>query len=654
MPKIATDPPKSAAQKRLMEGVAHNPAFAKKVGIKQSVGKEFVGDQRPSAGLMITTPEGHALFMRRSKGSDHPGTWAWPAGGIENGETAEEAARRETSEETGYAPEGSLAQLDHKEDDEGAFTTFHHGVDEPFTPRLDREHTAYSWAPLEDPPSPLHPGVQATLDKMSGQEFAQDAAFENFAFDRASVRRHDVDGRMHVDDSNISKANVCPYLGSEIPNWQGLKLNPKQIYQLYRDPDELEKAASTFNNLPILSKHVEVNAANHRPDLLIGTTGSTANFDKGYLKNSLAFWVLEAIEDIQQERKEELSSAYRYRADMTPGVAPDGTKFDGVMRDIIGNHVALVEEGRAGPDVMVGDSKKELNMKLAISQKAMMVRGAVASFIAPRLAADAKMPALAPLLLGLTGENFKEKKPKIAAAITKAIKPLLAKDASAEGLAKLLDHLEETPVQDDMDPEDDMVLDEEEVPEDPGVTKVEKPNPMEALMAFLQSKLSPEDMAQVEKLCGEEGKEGAEDEPVPFKGMPKPGGKMAGDKEKEDKEEFMDKPAMDAAIAKARKDTLADATKNFQAIRLAERAVFPYVGEVTKAFDSASDVYKHALEAMKVDIKGVDVSAYPAMLKLVPVVDKKTTAHNQNLGMDAANASDFEKRFPNAKRIING
>lgn len=25
-----------------MEGVAHNPAFAKKVGIKQSVGKEFV------------------------------------------------------------------------------------------------------------------------------------------------------------------------------------------------------------------------------------------------------------------------------------------------------------------------------------------------------------------------------------------------------------------------------------------------------------------------------------------------------------------------------------------------------------------------------------------------------------------------------------
>lgn len=35
-------PIKSKAQDRLMRGVANNPEFAKKVGIKQSVGKEFV------------------------------------------------------------------------------------------------------------------------------------------------------------------------------------------------------------------------------------------------------------------------------------------------------------------------------------------------------------------------------------------------------------------------------------------------------------------------------------------------------------------------------------------------------------------------------------------------------------------------------------
>jgi hypothetical protein len=34
-------PSKSPAQARLMAAVAHNPAFAKRVGISQSVGQEF-------------------------------------------------------------------------------------------------------------------------------------------------------------------------------------------------------------------------------------------------------------------------------------------------------------------------------------------------------------------------------------------------------------------------------------------------------------------------------------------------------------------------------------------------------------------------------------------------------------------------------------
>ena len=39
---------------------------------------------------------------------------------------------------------------------------------------------------------------------------------------------------------------------------------------------------------------------------------------------------------------------------MTPGDY-QGEPYDGLMRDIVGNHVALVREGRAGADVVVGD-----------------------------------------------------------------------------------------------------------------------------------------------------------------------------------------------------------------------------------------------------------------------------------------------------------
>jgi 8-oxo-dGTP pyrophosphatase MutT (NUDIX family) len=182
---------------------------------------------------------------------------------------------------------------------------------------------------------------------------------ECMAFDFKSVRTYDRDGRLHVAITNISKAAINPYLGKEIPEWETLGLDPNRIYRLYRDPDELAKAAKTFNSLPLLSEHVAVDADNHKPELVIGSTGTDAVFANPYLKNSLVVWAGPAIEDIESEDKKELSCAYRYRADMRPGMV-NGERYDGRMVSLTGNHVALVAEGRAGPDVVIGDSVVEL------------------------------------------------------------------------------------------------------------------------------------------------------------------------------------------------------------------------------------------------------------------------------------------------------
>jgi 8-oxo-dGTP pyrophosphatase MutT (NUDIX family) len=176
------------------------------------------------------------------------------------------------------------------------------------------------------------------------------------AFDKDSTRKFDADGRMHVDQANISKANVCEYLGKEIPDAQKLGLDPEKKYRLYRDPEELKKAVKTFNQIPILSKHVPVDADTHPAELVVGSTGTDADFGDGYLKNSLVFWPRKAIDEIESNRKKQLSAGYRYRADPTPGVTPEGEPYDMVMRDIVGNHLAQVVEGRAGPDVVVGDA----------------------------------------------------------------------------------------------------------------------------------------------------------------------------------------------------------------------------------------------------------------------------------------------------------
>lgn len=61
-------PSKSPEQKRLMQTVAHNPKFAKKVGIPQSVGKEFAAaDKKMKGGGLYANI--HAKRERIAEGS---------------------------------------------------------------------------------------------------------------------------------------------------------------------------------------------------------------------------------------------------------------------------------------------------------------------------------------------------------------------------------------------------------------------------------------------------------------------------------------------------------------------------------------------------------------------------------------------------------
>jgi hypothetical protein len=175
----------------------------------------------------------------------------------------------------------------------------------------------------------------------------------NFALDK-SGRTIDADGRLHVAKSHITKAAINPYYGKEIPNHDELGLEPDKIYQLFRDPEELKKAASTFARLPILRKHIPVTVDDPQPDLVIGAVGSDVSFNAPYVDADLVIWDAEAIAGIETKDVQELSCGYRYVPVMTAGEY-QGKHYDGIMTEIRGNHVALVEVGRAGSDIVVGD-----------------------------------------------------------------------------------------------------------------------------------------------------------------------------------------------------------------------------------------------------------------------------------------------------------
>lgn len=461
------------------------------------------------------------------------------------------------------------------------------------------------------------------------------------AFDRNTVRTIDRDGRLHVATTNISKAAVNPYLGREIPDFEAMGLDPDRTYKLFRDPEELAKAAPTFNNLPLLSRHVPVSADDHQPDLVVGSTGSEAEFTAPYLRNSLVIWARHAIAGVQDRTKQELSSAYRYRADMTPG-SFEGAAFDGVMRDIVGNHVAIVPEGRAGPDVVVGDAKPPflrgefiMSQKPAVlTRKAIFAQGAMLAAIGPKLAQDAQID-LSPVFAGITAKNFKAKSADMIAGIKGATKGKLAQDASIEDVAALLATIDaiDVPEGADIDPNSGlpvpaMKLDDKTM--DSGT---------EAIKAFLTGKLSDEDIAKVCSMIDAPAAMDADED---------------DDKDKpakdEDFKDMIKKPAMDAAIAVAVKAATEGAAKTQSEIRDAERAVRPYVGDLAMAHDSAEAVYATALTTLGVKVEGIHASALPAILAAQPIPGAKTTVVNR-VAMDSAATKSFHERFPGTASI---
>lgn len=414
------------------------------------------------------------------------------------------------------------------------------------------------------------------------------------AFDR-SARRIDADGRMHVDRSHISKATVNPYYGREIPGFEALGLVPDRVYRLLRDPVELERAAPTFARLPILSEHVPVTVDAPRPDLVVGAIGSDVTFAAPYLDADLCIWEGTAIAGIETDKVRELSCAYRYVPVMEPGEF-EGQPYDGRMTEIQGNHLALVEVGRAGSDVVVADRNpfnfKETAMKMSKLGKALFAALCAAS---PVLAADSALPALVGNANRKTF-NRKDVKAKI-----------LALDAELD--PQQLDNVI------------DALLDVEQDPkpmETPAAAADE--SPADKVRKLLAGKV---DDAVIDEVCALCAAPAADEEP----------GKPAPDTVKKE----------DVAAAM---DSMRQEFREANEARVDVRSV---VGDVL-GMDSAAEIYGFALDHMKVDRKGVEgVPALRALFK-VAAAGKTATATAPNVAQDSAGLA---AKFPGASRFRN-
>ena len=126
-----------------------------------------------AAGILFLAPEKKVLFLKRGPGGDHAGEWCFPGGKLEGDETPLQAAMREATEEVGFLVEGNRdyhTRTVSTDAEPVEFTTFLQRVSGEFKPSKDDEHVGYAWAPVDQPPQPLHPGCQIALDRIGWHE----------------------------------------------------------------------------------------------------------------------------------------------------------------------------------------------------------------------------------------------------------------------------------------------------------------------------------------------------------------------------------------------------------------------------------------------------------------------------------------------------
>lgn len=171
-----------------------------------------------------------------------------------------------------------------------------------------------------------------------------------------SARVDDVNGFTEIRGNPLSKVGVFPYSGRSIPDAP----EPDRAYMVYRPPEELAdpECINSFKLLPWIDNHVMLGS---EEDGLMpaekkgvqGVIGEEVYFEGETLFGNLKVFS-QSLANLIEAGKRELSCGYRCVYEWTSGVF-NGQAYEVIQRRIRGNHLALVESGRMGPDVAVLD-----------------------------------------------------------------------------------------------------------------------------------------------------------------------------------------------------------------------------------------------------------------------------------------------------------
>lgn len=157
-----------------------------------------------------------------------------------------------------------------------------------------------------------------------------------------------------IKHNPISKVGVFPYMGRSISD----ECEPDKVYYVYRSADTLSQSVPTWDNppKPFINDHEMLGEGFSKiDDRPVQGVIHNPVFENDTLYADISVYS-ESLKDKIENGKKELSLGYFCKYRKEKGIYK-GQAYDYVQEDMVGNHIALVDNGRCGSDVKVFDSK---------------------------------------------------------------------------------------------------------------------------------------------------------------------------------------------------------------------------------------------------------------------------------------------------------
>ena len=115
---------------------------------------------------IVASSTGRILLQLRAPHLSAGGAWSLVGGGVEPGETLEQAVFREIEEEAGLKLSGELQPLHIYKHRNFRYYSFILRIPDELEPKPNSEAQGYAWVTPDALPAPLHYGLSAILPKL--------------------------------------------------------------------------------------------------------------------------------------------------------------------------------------------------------------------------------------------------------------------------------------------------------------------------------------------------------------------------------------------------------------------------------------------------------------------------------------------------------